>query len=115
MVRMDGSSVSPYQQLRRIEFVIQGCRPGQGAERAALKAYDGLLRQVQLTQQAVRDFELAEVKDDVRAQLRALPRVVKALDRVRLALLKASEFDLIGAVDVAQISAQLDEMSDRLR
>jgi len=34
---------------------------------------------------------------------------------LRAGILKASEYDLVGAVDVAQISAQLDELIDRLR
>lgn len=113
MVEMTNGPTSPYQQLRRIEFAVQGCRPGYEAGQAAHKAFDSLLRQVQLAQQIVRDYELSE--DSAKTQLRILPRAVKSLEKVRTALLKASEYELVGAVDAAQLSAQLDEMAERLR
>jgi hypothetical protein len=106
-------ALSPYQQLRQVEFTVQGLRPGWEAARPAQKAYDALLRQVQASQHALRDYELSV--DDARAQARLLPRGIKSIEGVRAGILKASEFELIGAVQVAHMTAQLDELIDRLR
>lgn len=110
---MAGQAV--YRQLRQVEFQVQRWRPGLETERAAQKAFATLLRRVQMASAVARDYEMSEFEEDTRAQLRLLPRVVKELEAVREALLKASEYDLVGAVDVAQLSAQLDELSDSLR
>lgn len=104
---------SPYQHLRQVEFTVQGLRPEWDAARPAHKAFDALLRQVQASQHALRDYELAE--DDVKAQTRLLPRGIRSIEGVRANILKASEFELIGAVEVAQLTAQLDELIDRLK
>lgn len=90
-------------------------RPGLDAGRAAQKAYDTLYRRVQLAQHVVRDYEQSAAEEDTRTQLRLLPKVVKCLEELRESILVASQHDLVGAVDVAQLSAQLDELIDRLR
>lgn len=105
---------SPYHQLRQLGFAAQGWRPADDADRKAQKAYDALQRRLQLAESAMRDYELSSYEEDTRTQMRLLPRAVKGLEGVREALLTASEYDLVGAVDVAQTSAQLDELIDRL-
>lgn len=112
---MRGMDRSPYQQLRQVEFLVQGWRPHADASRGAHKAYDGLYRRVQLTTAVLRDYELSESEEDTRAQLRTLPKAVKSLEQLRESVLYASEYDLIGVVDVAQLTSQLDELIDRLR
>jgi hypothetical protein len=106
---------TPYRQLRQIEFTVQGWRQYGDVDREAAKAYEALLRRVQRSGVVLKDYEELELAEDTRAQLRALPKVVKSLEQVRESILKASEHDLVGAVDVAHLSAELDELIARLR
>lgn len=113
MAGMD--SLSPYRAIRQLQFFVQSRRPDNDALPAAQKAYDNLLRQVHQAQHVLRDYELSAVEEDTRTQLRLLPKAVKSLEALRAGLLKASEYELVGAVDVAQYTAGLDQMIDRLR
>ncbi len=106
---------TPYQQLRQIEFMINGLRPEMDADRVVHKAFESLQKKVQVAQQTLKDYEMAESEEDTRAQLRILPRAVKSLEQLREAVLHASQYDLIGPVDVAQQSAEIDELIDRLK
>lgn len=87
----------------------------QALETAARKSLEAVRKQMQLAQSVAKDYEFVESEEDTRAQVRLLPRVVKALEQLRAGILKSSEFDLVGAVDVAQLTSQLDELIDRLR
>lgn len=107
-----------YQQLRQIEMVLNRLWGGLDTHEldpAGRKSLETVRRQIRAAQAAARDYELAEYEEDTKAQLKLLPKTVKALEQLRSSILKASEYDLVGAVDVAQISAQLDELIDRLR
>ncbi len=108
---------STYQQLRQINFVLNRLWSDidpQSLDSSSRKALDAVRRQIQTAQAIVRDYELSEYEEDTRAQLRILPKAVKALEQLRASVLKASEYDLIGPVDVAQLSSQLDELIDKL-
>lgn len=74
-----------------------------------------LLNQSRLTQHVLRDYELTTLDEDTAAQLRLLPKAVKSLETLRSYLLIASEYDLVGPVDVAQYSAGLDDLVEKLR
>ena len=106
---------SPYQQLRQIELTARSWRPEPDAGRPAQRSYDALQRRLQLAVAAVRDYDMSAAEEDTRAQVRLLPRAVKGMEGVREAILAASEHDVVGAVDVAQVSAQLDELIAKLR
>lgn len=108
-------SISPYRYLRQLQFFVQGCRPEVTADSSVHRAFNSLLGHVQQAQHVLRDYELTEAEEDTRGQLRLLPKVIKSLETVRASLLKASEYELVGAVDVAQYAAGLDELMDRLR
>jgi hypothetical protein len=109
---------TPYQQLRQIGFSIN--RVGMSINQDGYgiterRAFEALRRNVRSAQDTLKDYEVTEIEEDLALQARLLPKAIKALERVRESLLKASEYDLIGAVDTAQISAELDELIDRLR
>lgn len=109
---------SAYQQLRQIEFTLNGLWNGtelQDLEPAARKSVELVKRQVFAAQAAAKDYELSELEEDTRAQLRLLPKAIKTLEQLRAGMLKTSEYELIGVVDVAQLSAELDELIDRLK
>jgi hypothetical protein len=112
------ADISPYQQLRRIDFTINGFALAADIDRRSSverKAFEALRRNARAAQAILKDYEMSEAEEDTRLQLKLLPRAVNGLERMRESLLKASEYDLVGAVDVAQLSAQLDELIDRLR
>ncbi len=108
---------SAYQQLRQIESAIKLLRPDAdvGGGLAVQKAFETLQKQVSKAQQAIRDYDLTESEKDVKARLRILARAVKSLEQLRESILTASQYDIIGVVDVAQMSAQLDEIIDRFK
>ena len=108
---------TPYEQLRQIGFAIN--RFGAAADldvqsTAARRSFEVLRRNVLRAQDMLKDYEMFELEDDTLKQAQLLPKVVKALQTLRDSLLKASEYELIGAVDVAQISAEVDELIDKL-
>ncbi len=113
MGRMDNRSA--YQQLRQVGFTVNRLRPDMGADQVVQKAFADLQKRVLAAQRILRDYEMTESEEDTRAQLRILPKAVKSLEQLRESILHASQYDLIGAVDVAQQSAQIDGLIDRLR
>lgn len=85
------------------------------ADRAVHLAFESMQKRARAAQRVLKDYEMSESEEDTRAQLRILPKAVKGLEQLRESLLDASQYDLIGAVDVAQQSAQIDELIDRLK
>lgn len=106
---------SLYYQLRQIEMMARRIQPEADADRPVLNAVQQLQKRASMAVITVRDYENFSLEEDTKGQLRILPKVVKSLEQLREAILKASEYDLIGAVDVAQTSAHIDELIDRLR
>lgn len=107
-----------YQQLRQVEFMLKGFWRNidlQDLETSSRKSLEVVRQQLQLAQAVAKDYEFVESEEDTRAQVRLLPKVIKALEQLRAGILKSSEYDLVGAVDVAQLTSQLDELTDRLR
>lgn len=107
-----------YQQLRQVEFGLNRLWNGVDAallEVPARRSLEAVRRHVRQAQALARDYEISEAEEDTRLQIRLLPRLIKGLEQLRIAILKASEYDLIGAVDVAQQTAQLDASIERLR
>jgi hypothetical protein len=108
---------SPYHRLKQIGYAIN--RFGNDADldrqpAQARRSFDALKRNIRLAQDRLKDYEIAEFEQDVKLQDRVLPKAVQGLEKARESLLKASEYDLIGAVDVAHISSELDELIRRL-
>lgn len=107
-----------YQELRQIEFTLVASWRGldlQELETPARRSIEAVRRQAQLAQAVAKDYEMSAAEEDTRAQLRLLPKIIKALEQLRSAILKASEYELVGPVDVAQLSALVDDQIDRLR
>jgi hypothetical protein len=108
---------SPYQQIRQIDFAIN--RFGMDANldsqsNVARRSFDALRRSSKASLAILKDYEMLELEEDTRKQMLALPKAVASLGKLRDSLLKASEYELVGAVDVAQMSAEIDELIDRL-
>ena len=58
------------------------------------------------------DYELSEVREE---QLDNAKKAKKYLEQARASILKASETNIFGAVDVAQLSAQIDQIIGDLK
>lgn len=107
---------SPYEQLKQIGFAVN--RFGAAADwdeqgTAARRSFEVLRRNVQRAQDVLKDYEMLELEEDTHKQAQLLPKVTKSLHTVRDSLLKVSEYELIGAIDVAQISVEIDELIDK--
>ena len=53
------------------------------------------------------DYELSEMRDE---QVDNAKKANKYLERARQQILRASEFDVFGPIDVAHLSAQIDQL-----
>ena len=60
----------------------------------------------------IRDYELSEMRDE---QLKNAKTGKKWLEQARQAMLKASEYNVFGAIDVAHLSAQIDQIIGDLK
>jgi len=60
----------------------------------------------------IRDYELSETRN---AQLGKARDAKKRLEKIRKGILAASEYNVFGAADVAQVSAQLEQIIENLR
>jgi hypothetical protein len=58
------------------------------------------------------DYELSEMRDE---QIKNARRAKKYLDQARQHILRASEFNIFGAVDVAHLTAQIDQAKADLK
>ncbi|HEX8227253.1 MAG TPA: hypothetical protein VF572_05290 [Candidatus Saccharimonadales bacterium] len=59
----------------------------------------------------IRDYEMADSRTEMQRHART---AVKRLEELRRHILKASESGIFGAVDVAVLSAEVDEIAARL-
>jgi hypothetical protein len=59
----------------------------------------------------VRDYELSETREE---QIRKMKEAKARLTKVRKEILAASEYNIFSAVDVAQISAQIEQIIEKL-
>lgn len=115
------TDLSLYGRTRRLGFTIDrlmmqaGQAAPDGLSVVAAKSLDRCKRSMRLAQDATKSYEMFTLEEDTRMQARSLVKTISALEKVRESLLQASEYDAIGAVDVAQISAELDTLIDSLR
>jgi len=60
----------------------------------------------------IRDYELSETRDEQLGKARDAKR---RLEKIRKEILAASEYNVFGAADVAQLSAELEQIIENLR
>ena len=60
----------------------------------------------------IRDYELSETREE---QLGKAKEAKLRLERIRKAILAASEYNVFGSVDVAQLTARLGQISEQVR
>ncbi|HET6924883.1 MAG TPA: hypothetical protein VFH39_03585 [Candidatus Saccharimonadales bacterium] len=106
---------SPFLAIKSLETQLSGVLSRLDLfelPKAEQKLVDTLRRNVADARLDIRDYELSETRDE---QLRKAQAAKKRLERVRKGVLAASEYNVFGAVDVAQLTAQLEQISDNLK
>ena len=80
--------------------------------KAEQKLVSGLKRDIVDARLDIRDYELSETRSE---QLKNAVAAHKRLEHIRKGILAASEYDVFTAVDVAQLTAQLEQISENVR
>lgn len=107
-------SRSPYVLMQGLETRLNGMLSGMDVlalERPLQKIVLGLKQQLVDARLDIRDYELSETRDE---QLRYARSSKQRLDDLKRAILSASEYNVFSAIDVAQLSAQLEQIYERL-
>jgi hypothetical protein len=105
---------SPFILVKRLETQVRATLVAldlynlPADERKVVKSLRSLLADSRLD---TRDYELSETRDE---QLRYAKQAKERLDVVRKHILLASEYNIFGAVDVAQLTAQIETIGERL-
>jgi len=81
-------------------------------EKAEQKIIETLRRNVTDVRLDIRDYELSETREE---QLKKAKEAKKRLEQVRKGILAASEYNVFTAIDVAQLTAQLEQISENVR
>lgn len=108
------SSTSPYILTKELETQLSGLLSSfdiYAMEQLPRKLVTDLRRQLTDARLDVRDYELSETRAE---QLKCARTARKRLDQVRKDILLASEQDIFGPVDVAQLTAQLEQIIERV-
>jgi hypothetical protein len=79
---------------------------------AGRKAVDELRQSLSDAKIYARDYELSEMRDE---QLDNFKKAKKYLGLARRQILRASEFDVFSAIDVAHLTAQIDQAGADLK
>lgn len=106
--------MSPFLLIKALETQLRGTLSSFDlasvpvSERNVITALRNDLTDARLD---VRDYELSETREE---QLRKAKEAKARLSRIRKEILTASEYNVFNAVDVAQYSAQLEQIIDKL-
>jgi hypothetical protein len=103
---------SPFLGIKQLEVQINGKLSSVDLyelERPQQKIVATLKRELVDCRLDIRDYELSETRDE---QLKNAKHAHKRVDALRAQILSASEYDLFGAVDVAQLTAQLEQIAE---
>src|SRR5579864_4241759 len=99
---------SPSVQIRQIETHVSMILRKTDQQKLGAAPRNALINLRQALADAkiyARDYEFSEMREE---QLANAKKAKKYLGQSRQNILKASEFDIFGAADVAQLSAQID-------
>jgi ribosome-binding factor A len=104
------ASSSPAISVKRIDgqlnTIIRGINWEKINEKGR-KAVAELRQDLANARVYAQDYELSEMREE---QLGNAKKAKKYLSRGRAAILRASEFDVFSAIDVAHLSAQIDQL-----
>jgi propanediol dehydratase small subunit len=108
------SSASPYILIKSLEGIVTSVLSTvdiYDLDAQAVKTVTSLQKQIIETRLDVRDYELSETREE---QLKYAKSSKHQLEMVRKNILAASEYNIFGPVDVAQLTAQLELITEKL-
>jgi hypothetical protein len=106
---------SPFLAIKHLETQIIGILRGfdlYGMEGDHRKAVKVLKRELADARLDIRDYELSETREE---QLENAKEAKKRLEQIRKHILAASEYNVFTAIDVAQFSAELEQIIENVR
>ena len=109
------ADLSPSVAVKRLENEVRVALRKVDSRKLDRRERDTLAKMEQAFEEAriyARDYEMSEMLDE---QIANAKGARKWLARARSGILKASEHDIFGAVDVAHLSAQIDQITGGLR
>jgi hypothetical protein len=95
----------------QINMILRAVNYRQLAARE-VKLLAGLTQNLSDARIYAHDYEVSEMREE---QLDNAKKAKKYLNQARAAILRASEFDIFGAVDVAHLTAQVDQIIGDLK
>jgi hypothetical protein len=105
------SPVMVKQLDTQVTMILRGIELYKLEEKAA-KAIASLRQVLEDARIYARDYELSEMREE---QMNNAKKAKKFLEQARQHVLKASEFNVFGPIDVAHMSAQIDLIIDELK
>ena len=112
---MQDDTATPLQQLQQIETAVRSILMAildEDLPAAGRRAVREIRQTMVQARKALRDYEREE---DARLQASLLPESITGLEQVRHNILDASQYDVFSAIDVAHVTATIDQLIDRLR
>lgn len=106
---------SPFLLVKQLETQLNGVLSAidvYSLPAAERKTVTTLKRELTDARLDVRDYELSETRDE---QLKNAKIAKKRLEHIRKNILAASEFNVFSAIDVAQLTAQLEQISENVK
>ena len=105
---------SPFLLIKSLEIRVNATLSALDIYRldvAERKTVRGLKSELNDARLDIRDYELSETREE---QLKNAKHAVKRLERVRRLILAASEYNVFSSVDVAQLTAELEQIIENI-
>lgn len=107
--------MSPYLLMQRLETHINGVLSAidvYALDAKERKVIAGLKHEMVDARLDIRDYELSETRDEQLGKARSAKMRISKLDK---SILAASEFNVFNAVDVAHLTAVLEQVNEHIR
>lgn len=108
----DTSLLNQLGQIARQIRGILNTTDADVSDTSIRKVVQAVSKNLEIARKFLHDYESEE---DARKQATILPQGIERLENLRKNILDASQYNIFGPVDVAQISANLDQLIERLR
>jgi len=103
---------SPFLGIKQLETQVNGIFSSMDVyelDKPQQKIVTAVRRELVDARLDIRDYELSETRTE---QLANAKSAHARIDTLRKYILSASEYDIFGAVDVAQLTAQLEQIAE---
>lgn len=107
--------MSPLAQIKAFETVVRGIISQldvTGLPKEEKRIISSLKNELADAKLDIRDYEFSDTRAE---QLRHSKQAIERLEKIRTGILAASEYNVFNAVDVAQFTAQLEQIIEEVR